>query len=119
MAKSKERGAWLTIWLSFILISGIFSLVSFILTGISSAGFPSQFPAWVYPVLGFISILNIIFIIFLFFWKKWAFYAFLTSVIVVFAINTYIGIPIYVALLGFIGVVVLYFSMRSRWKLFD
>ena len=119
MVKQKGRGVWLTIWLSFMLIGGIFSAFSNLLLGRAAYQLNPSIPLWSYTLFGIFSILNIIFIIYLFLWKKWAFYAILASAVVVFIVNVYVGVSAWLALLGFLGVIILYLSMRSRWKSFN
>jgi hypothetical protein len=66
------------------------------------------FPDWAFPVLGVIGVFNLVCAIALFAWKKWGFYGFIVSSIFSFAINLTIGIPVVHALMGIVGVAVLY-----------
>ncbi len=65
-------------------------------------------PDWAFPVLGVIGVFNLVCAIALFAWKKWGFYGFIVSSAVTFAINLAIGVPVVHALMGFVGVLVLY-----------
>ena len=65
-------------------------------------------PDWAFPVLGVVGILNLVCAIALFAWKKWGFYGFIVSSILTFAVNLTIGIPVMQALMGFVGILVLY-----------
>jgi hypothetical protein len=66
------------------------------------------FPAWmVWPfTLG--AVLNIAFAIALFNWKKWGFFGFLVTGVATFALNIYVGIGIPRAVLGLMGIAILY-----------
>ena len=119
MVNSKARGIWLTIWLSILLVGGIFSSIANLFFGNFAFQLDPTLPIWTYVIFGLLGVCNVIFLIFLFMWKRWAFYGFLASTVIVFIINLYVGVQFILALMGFIGVLILYLSMRSRWKLFD
>lgn len=115
---SKSRNLFLTIWLAFMLVANIFSVLSNILFPLAS---PSRFafPLIIYLVFGFLSLANVVFIVRLLQWKKCAFWGILTSSVIAFLLNLYIGISFWVALLGFIGIIILYLAMRSSWNKFN
>jgi hypothetical protein len=65
-------------------------------------------PNWGFPVLIAIAIINVICAFALFRWKKWGFWGFALSSLIVFAVNLAVGLNITSAILGLVGVAVLF-----------
>jgi hypothetical protein len=65
-------------------------------------------PDWAFPVLALLGAFNLVCAIALFSWKKWGFYGFALSSVLAFTINLTIGIPMVQALMGFVGLAILY-----------
>ena len=55
---------------------------------------------------------NIVCAVALFQWKKWAFWGFVASAVITFAINLEIGLGVGQAVLGLIGIVILYWVLQ-------
>jgi hypothetical protein len=115
----KKRGAWLTIWLVFMLIVNFFTALTYLVLNKTIASVYPNVALWVWYIYGLVSLANFIFIILLFMWKKWPFYAFCGSAVIAFIMNLAIGLGIVSAVLGLAGPIILYLSMKSRWDLFE
>jgi len=108
MGEGKQRHGCLTVWLVLMIIAN--SLVAVIyLFGSAAIGqnFPSA-PGWTFPVLAIVGIVNVVCSIALFQWKKWGFFGFIVTTIVAFVVNPILGLNIVQALLGLLGVPLLY-----------
>jgi len=115
----KKRGVWLTIWLVLMLIANFVTALTYlVLNKTISAGYPN-IALWVWYIYGLLALANFVFLILLFRWKKWPFFAFCGITIVAFIMNLVIGLGIFAAISGLIGPIILYFSMKSRWNLFE
>lgn len=100
-------------------LSALFYLV---LTKTSSALVAAVYPnvaKWVWNIYGLLALANLIFIISLFMWKKWSFFALCGTTVIAFIMNLAIGEGIIAAIYGVVGILILYFSMKSRWNLFE
>jgi hypothetical protein len=73
-------------------------------------------PSWAFIVLAILAIVNIVSAIALWMWQKWGFYAFVVTSIAAVVINLAIGIPILNALLGLIGLAILWYLLRDKWE---
>ncbi len=131
----KERGALLTAWLIWVIVTNLFFGVYYLLfnnvimgdyvykSGLSNA--PSGF----FYAFGVIGLANVIFAAFLFKWKKWAFFALCGTAGVVFIMNMAIALnylsgiqstsAIAGSFLGLLGPVILYLLLRSKWSLLE
>jgi len=118
MEETKKRSTWLTIWLSLMLITNTFSILIYFTSSKAILATYSNMPAWIWYVFGLVSLANLIFVIFLFRWKKWPFYALCGTALVAFIMNMAIGLGIF-TLFGLLGPLILYFSMKPQWKLFE
>jgi hypothetical protein len=124
----KQRGTLLTLWLSLLLLANAFILFVYILVSFLSAtnnpvlNDPEiknimSTPLWNF-ILGFIfEIVVVCSIVALFKWIKWGFYTILILTVAGLTINVALGIFTYRSLLPFIGIVVLYLLLRSKWKI--
>jgi hypothetical protein len=116
-----KRHGCLTVFLVFMLIANAFTMAIYLLSGDKiTAKFPNV-PSWLIYTLGVGCLFNIVFIISIFRWKKWAFYACCVVAVIVFFVNVAIGLPVFNAVLGLAGPVVLYglFQMGGEnkgWK---
>lgn len=110
----KKRGILLTAWLILMLLANAgVAIIYFLFSGLVIALIPTM--SWVIYIVGFLSLLNIVFTIFLFKWKKWAFFAFCAMAGIMFVINILIGTGIS-SVLGFLGPVILWLLLRSKWN---
>jgi hypothetical protein len=119
MVKVKRRGAWLTIWLIFMLVMNFF--VALIYLGFNElrvSTYPN-IPLWTWYLYGLLTLANFVCVIFLFMWKKWPFFVLCGIALAAFVINLAIGSNVLMSLLGLGGPIILYLSMKSRWNLFE
>ncbi len=64
--------------------------------------------AWAFPVLIVAGVFNVVCAIALLRWKKWGFWGFAVSTVIIFSVNLSIGLDIWPALLGLLGLPILY-----------
>jgi hypothetical protein len=81
-------------------------------------------PRWAFPVLIVTGIFNVVCAIALFRWKKWGFWGFAASAITIFFVNLSLGLGTGRALLGFLGLPILYGVLhigkeRKGWSQLD
>jgi hypothetical protein len=108
MSEGKQRHGCLTTWLVLMMIlNSLASALYFLGSATLRQNYPSA-PDWAATVLFAMSIVNIVCGIALFRWKKWGFFVFIATSAVGFMINLIIGLNIFQALLGLIGVAALY-----------
>lgn len=65
-------------------------------------------PRWAFPVLILAVAFNVVCAIALFKWKKWGFWGFTASAVTIFLVNLSLGLGAGRALLGFLGLPILY-----------
>ncbi|NCO96528.1 MAG: hypothetical protein COY38_05245 [Candidatus Aenigmarchaeota archaeon CG_4_10_14_0_8_um_filter_37_24] len=119
MPKEKKRGGLLTAWLILMIIANSFTTLTYLfLNSLIIAAFPNV-PSSIFYIYGALELANVIFAIFLFKWKKWAFFAFCTSAVIIFIMNVSIGLSIFTALFGLIGIVILYLILKPKWNLLE
>jgi hypothetical protein len=117
--KGKKRGVWLNIWLSIMLVANFITAFSYLVfTDRVAATFP-HVAVGVWYFFGLVAFANFIFVIFLFNWKKWPFYGFCMTSIVAAVMNLMIGLQFVAATFGLLGILILYLSMKPKWKLFE
>jgi len=108
MSEGKQRHGCLTTFLVLgIIANALASLGNLFGGAMIRQSFPDV-PAWALPVLAVGGIFNIVCIIALFQWKKWGFYGAVASYIVAFFVNLVVGLNIVQALLGLVGIALLY-----------
>ena len=101
-----------------MLISNLFTAVSyFLLHKTITSVHPNFAGLWYFYCI--FALANIVFVILLFMWKKWPFFAFCGSSIVALVMNLVIGLHTITVMLGLLGPIILYLSMRSQWNLFE
>jgi serine/threonine protein kinase len=104
----KQRHGCLTAWLVLaIAVNSILTLVLLFGDGTTAAGIqPSQ--DWLLPVLATLSVANVTFAFAMVLWKKWGFYGFVVTTSIRIAIDLVLGISLVQALVGLLGIAVLY-----------
>ena len=108
MSEGKQRHGCLTAFLVVgIIMNAIASLMNLLGGAMIRQNFPDA-PSWALPVLGIGGVFNIVCLIALFQWKKWGFYGAVASGILAFVVNLAVGLNIVQALLGLVGIAVLY-----------
>jgi hypothetical protein len=113
-----KRPTFLTVWLILMAIAGVFSLYSYTL-GISSITrvFPN-IPPWVFFTYNILAVVQLISVVLLWNWKRIGFYLIAAIAIIVAVLNgiTLGAFGISSAILGLIGVGILYLAMRRDIK---
>lgn len=115
----KKRGAWLTIWLILMLIANLYSALLYLILNKTLMSVYPHAPLVAWYIYGLLTLANFVFVIFLFMWKRWAFFACCGTTLIAFILNLVIGLGIFSAIFGLVGIVILYLSMKSRWDLFE
>jgi hypothetical protein len=69
-------------------------------------------PPWLFPVLAVVAITNAGCAYALFLWKKWGFYGLLVTAAISITVNLINGASVFHALLGLVGVVVLFILLN-------
>jgi hypothetical protein len=117
----KQRHGCLTAWLVLMIIGNGFTAVGTPLMAGAIQQATPNFPAWVVWPIALLALLNVVFAIALFNWQKWGFFGFLLTSLAAFGLNIYAGIGIPQAVLGLLGIVLLYGVLqigghRSGWS---
>jgi hypothetical protein len=94
-----------------IVANSAVALLYLLASAAMAARLPSA-PGWAFPVLGLIGIANVVCAVAIFLWKKWGFWGSIVTSIVTFAINLNIGLNVVQAVLGLLGVVILYLVLQ-------
>ena len=115
----KKRGAWLTIWLIWMLVANFFTALIYLLLNKTIVSAYPNVAIWIWYIYGLVALANFILVIILFMWKKWPFFAFCGTTLIAFIMNLTIGLGIFATIFGLAGIIILYFSMKSRWNLFE
>ena len=113
MTIQKNRHGCLTAWLVFIVITSAVGAVILlssqsILGEVDSQEALASTPSWVLPISIALLLLNIVFTLALFSWKKWGFWGLLANYTASFVIDMSTGTDIGSALLGLLGLAILY-----------
>jgi hypothetical protein len=121
----RPRGGALTIWLTLMTLANAWALYQYgtiyldwSTHGKVSAIFPFGSADWIPVAYIILPAVNLISAGALWFWKKWGLYLFAVSSIAALALNLKLGVPPGAALVGLIGVGILYAVMRPKWHLF-
>jgi hypothetical protein len=108
LPQQKQRHGCLTAILVVMIIANSASALMYLLgSGFIRQNSPNM-PDWAFPVLIVGSLFNLACAIALFKWKKWGFWGLAASSAVVFFINLSIGLALGSAVLGLMGIFVLY-----------
>jgi hypothetical protein len=109
----RKRGGCLVAFLIVASVANAMVGVSYLAQGAELSRLLPDMPAWIFPLLGVLSLANLGFIIAIWQWKKWGAYGFFATAAIVFVINVLtIGAG---AFTGLLGVVLLGFLLRPVW----
>ncbi len=108
LSGQKQRDGCLTAYLIFMIVVNSATALLHLVGSEAIKGEASNMPGWAFPVMGIVGIFNLVCAIALFKWKKWGFWGFVASAVVTFCLNLYIGVELGFALLGLLGVAILY-----------
>jgi hypothetical protein len=107
-AETKQRHGCLTAWLVLMIVGGIYGIYANLFnTALLKTAYPNA-PAWCFTALALLGVVHIVCAVGLLMWKKWGFYGIAALSVVGVGINVMIGLNIGFALLGLVGVAILY-----------
>ena len=104
----KNRHGCLTAYLIFMLLANSVTALMLLFGGAGIREQMVDMPPWAFPVLGAFGLLNLVCVIAILKWKRWGFWGFCFSALVVFILNTILGLPGSQSLGGLIGVAILF-----------
>jgi hypothetical protein len=108
MSEGKQRHGCLTAVLVVNIILNAFAILGNLLGGaMTRQSFPDA-PGWALPVLAIAGIFSTVCLVALFRWKKWGFYGAVATTVLAFVVNLAVGLTIAQALIGFVGIALLY-----------
>lgn len=124
MIESRQRHGCLTAWLILMIITNSLTAYSYLFSSDAIRKIFPNIQNWIFPAVIVLAICNVVCAIALWKWKKWGFVGFLLSSIIAFAINLMIGLQTIYAILGLLGVAVLYGLLHigrenKAWELLD
>jgi hypothetical protein len=109
----KQRHGCLTAWLILMLIANSATALLYLFTADAiRRNLPHQPPSWLFPLLIVFALFNVVCAIALWQWKKWGFWGFLFSSIVALFANISAGLGAGTALLGLLGIAILYAALQ-------
>jgi hypothetical protein len=100
----KHRHGCLAAYLVFMIVANSVTALTYVLLSFKDI----HMPRWAFPVLTVGGIFNVVCAIALFRWKKWGFWGLAASAVTIFFINLSLGLGTGRALLGFLGLPILY-----------
>jgi hypothetical protein len=111
----RQRGGCLTAWLAVVIIINPLVSLNYLATGSNLKDTYPHRPGWAIPVLILAGFANCIFGIAVWKWQKWGVYGFVAVSLLAFVVNVASGIPIILALFGFVGLAILAYLVRNVW----
>ncbi|HEY8871541.1 MAG TPA: hypothetical protein VIM52_00810 [Stellaceae bacterium] len=120
----KQRHGCLTAYLVFMIIANSATALMYLVGAEDIRRKIPEIPQWSFPVLIVGAILNLVFAIALLRWKKWGFWGFVATAMVLFFVNLSLGFALGPALVGLLGVAILYGVLhigkeRQGWSQLD
>jgi len=104
----KHRHGCLTAYLALLIIANSATGLIYLVASESIRRNAPNLPEWALPVLIVGSIVNLVCGVALLKWKKWGFWGFAASGVVIFVVNVSAGFGVGSALVGLLGVAILY-----------
>lgn len=108
MAEGKTRHGCLTAWLVFMIIVNAATALMYLFGGERIGLMLPDMPGWALPILIAVGAFNLVCAIALLQWKKWGFWGFCATSVVVLVVNLMANLGTGTALLGLVGVLLLY-----------
>lgn len=112
MVDAKSRHGCLTTWLVVMIIINSGTAIMYHLGSEAIRRTLQVTPGWGSTVYFVISLFNLVCAIALFQWKKWGFWGFCASSVFALIVNLSVGIEIGEALVGLVGVLLLYGALQ-------
>ncbi len=106
--QEKERHGCLTAYLVFAIIANSATALLYLFGAAAIKRSTPNIPDWAFPVLIVLVLFNLACAIALLRWKKWGFWGLIVSAVVTLGINLTIGLGLSSAIVGLLGVVILY-----------
>lgn len=106
--QKKERHGCLTAYLVLAIIANSATALLYLFGAEAIKRSTPTIPDWSFPVLIVLVLFNLMCAIALFRWKKWGFWGLVASAVVTLGVNLAIGLGLSSAILGFVGVLLLY-----------
>jgi hypothetical protein len=124
---AKTRGLWLSIWLIFLTLIYAYSVYGnwnaydewMVQHQVATRTYPYGTAAWIPPAFIFLAVISLIGVVLVWLWKKWGFYLLVAVTIAAFLLNIIRGVGVGQALIGLIGVGILYMLIQPKWSSFD
>ena len=120
----KRRHGCLTVYLVFMIIANSATALMYLVGAEDIRREMPEISQWSFPVLIVGAILNLVFAIALLRWKEWGFWGFVATSVVIFLVNLSLGFSFGRALVGLLGVAILYGVLhigkeRKGWSQLD
>jgi len=113
--KLKQRHGCVTAMLIMIIIANsLGALVYFFFNNFILQHSPNNPTPTLLFLLGITGVINVICAVLLFKWKKWGFWGFIISSVLIFIINTSIGLGFFQSLFGLIGLIVMFWVLQFK-----
>ncbi len=106
--QEKERHGCLTAYLVLAIIANSATALLYLFGAAAIKRSTPNIPDWAFPVLIVLVLFNLACAIALLRWKKWGFWGLIVSAVVTLGINLTIGLGLSSAIVGLLGVVILY-----------
>lgn len=114
----RDRGGCLSAFLiAMVGINGAVA-VMYMLAGMGVVAAFQRIAWWALWVLAATASINLVAALALWRWQRWGLYVFIACTVVVFGLNTVIGVSLLMRVIGLIGPIILGLLMRSRWRQF-
>ena len=115
----KQRSCWLSAFLILMLIANALTAYIYTTNPELVMGLYPRATATVLYLLAVIACINVILAIGIWAWRKWGVVGFYISIVIVFAINLYLGIGFLASMPGLVGGVIIFFTTKKRWQHFS
>src|SRR6266478_76589 len=106
--QEKERHGCLTAYLVLAIIANAATALLYLFGAEAIKRSTPNIPDWAFPVLIVLVLFNLACAIALLRWKRWGFWGLVASAAVTLGVNPTIGLGLSSAIVGFLGVIVLY-----------
>ena len=115
----KQRGFWLSTFLILMLIVNALTAYIYITSPELVMDLYTRATNTVLYFLVLIACINVILAAGIWAWRKWGVIGFYMSIVLVFAINLYLGIGFLASMPGLVGGIIIFFVTKNRWQNFS
>jgi hypothetical protein len=106
--RDKQRHGCLTAYLVLAIIANSATALIYLFGAAAIKRSAPNMPDWAFPVLIVLVLFNLACAVALLRWKKWGFWGLVGSAVVTLGVNLTIGLGLSSAMVGFLGVILLY-----------